>query len=119
MLSYAAKSKAIDMKELPFFDRYSAENYKPTNNSTIDPSTSLRDLGITVSNDFSWSSHILNIASKGNQMASWVLSLFKNRGKVLETTVLIIQKYEISEFFFTFDQFPKKSSLSTTKVFKK
>ena len=47
MLSYAAKSKAIDMKELPFFDRYSAENYKTTNNSTIDPSTSLRDLGIS------------------------------------------------------------------------
>merc|ERR1712212_498599 len=43
--------------------------------------SSLRDLGITVSNDFSWSEHIAKITTKGNQMAAWALSLYKNRGR--------------------------------------
>ena len=81
ILSYATKCKHIDMKEIPFFDQYSADNYKTSSSNTIDPSTSLRDLGMTVSNDYSWSPHILNIISKGNQMASWVLSIFKDRGR--------------------------------------
>ena len=42
---------------------------------------SLRDLGIIVSPDLSWSPHISKIVEKGRSVASWVLSVFRTRDK--------------------------------------
>ena len=74
------------LHHLPFM----AENlaYFTSNNTTIEPSFSVRDLGVRVSNDLSWSSHIANIVRDSNVMASWVLSVFADRSIPIMLTLL-------------------------------
>ena len=45
----------------------------------LKPAEDLRDLGVVVTPDLSWSSHIGNIVKKARAMSSWVLSVFRTR----------------------------------------
>ena len=39
----------------------------------------VRDLGVTISADLSWKSHIGSMVAKGRSFAAWVLSVFRSR----------------------------------------
>ena len=65
------------MDELPFFsDLY---QYSVSSDSSLFPVHQLRDLGVLVSSDLSWSPHIREIADKARKKAAWVLSVFYTR----------------------------------------
>ena len=63
--------------ELPFVSE--SMMYTISGGDTIQPTDNLRDLGITVCSDLSWSLHISSIACKARSIASWVFSVFKTR----------------------------------------
>ena len=54
---------------------------------TLQPVNQLRDLGVLVSKDLSWSPHIHSIANKARQKASWVLSVFHTRFTAIMLTL--------------------------------
>jgi hypothetical protein len=47
----------------------------------------VRDLGVKVSSDLSWSTHIGNMVSKARSTLSWLLSVFKTCDKTAMTTL--------------------------------
>tara|TARA_B110000196_G_scaffold313297_1_gene319802 strand:- start:36 stop:1004 length:969 start_codon:yes stop_codon:yes gene_type:complete len=67
------------LKELP----YTAElhQYTTPNGTVMTPLDSVRDLGVTITPDLSWSLHINNIVDSANRMSSWILSVFATRDK--------------------------------------
>ena len=68
---------------LPFCVEQSS--YYVSDNVVLYPTFELRDLGLVVTGDLSWSSHIYRITSTARSMASWVLSVFLSR----ETDVML------------------------------
>ena len=64
---------------LPFLNDIT--NYTTPNGSEIERSTIVRDLGVNMSDDFSWTPHINIMADKARQMSSWVLGVFSDRSK--------------------------------------
>ena len=60
--------------------------YITTSGTTITPSDSVRDLGITVCSDLSWRPHIVKVAKKGRCMAQWVFGVFSGRDRELMIT---------------------------------
>ena len=65
------------LHELPFVSQY--YQYSTSNGGTLSPIYKLRDLGVTVCQDLSWSPHIRSITDKARQKAAWVLSVFHTR----------------------------------------
>ena len=65
--------------ELPYSHYRSC--YKTLNNTLIESSTLIKDLGITFSSDSSFSTHISNIAKKATNKAAWILSVFSTRNQ--------------------------------------
>ena len=51
------------------------------------PSKMVKDLGVMVSADLSWSPHVTLIAERARKVAAWVLSAFKTRNKVTMLTL--------------------------------
>ena len=71
--------------ELPFVCEHL--QYPVSNGIILEPVHQLRDLGILVSSDVSWSPHIRAIANKARQKASWVLSVFHTRSANIMLTL--------------------------------
>ena len=65
------------LTELPFYSQY--KEYETADGSIISPQCSVRDLGVTISEDLSWSPHINTITNGGKKIAAWTLSVFQNR----------------------------------------
>ena len=63
--------------DLPFSAEYT--EYHTADGSVISPQCTVKDLGITISSDASWSPHIANITEDAKKMASWILSVFHDR----------------------------------------
>ena len=63
--------------ELPFVSE--TMTYHISNGSSLSPVSSLKDLGIIVSADLSWSTHISTIVSRSRSILSWVFSVFRTR----------------------------------------
>ena len=59
--------------------------YQVSTGVTLYPVQHLRDLGVIVTSDLSWSTHISSIACKARSVASWVFSVFRSRN----TTVML------------------------------
>ena len=86
ILNYSLNNSLL-LRELPFTSQYSC--YNLPNGRTIDPAKTVRDLGLGVllSNDCSWSSHIQQMAKTARTMTSWVLSVFRDRSRFLMLTL--------------------------------
>jgi hypothetical protein len=78
-------NKRSHSSELPFF--METLLYKVSSEETLYPVDTVRDLGVMVSSDLSWSAHIGNMVSKARSTLSWVLSVFKTRDKTVMTTL--------------------------------
>ena len=73
------------LSELPFMNEYFT--YAATNNITIYPSPSVRDLGVIVDPQLSWDSHISKITVNARRMLGWIFNVFLTRDK--ETMLLL------------------------------
>ena len=67
------------LQELPLFPLTMC--YTLSSGEVLYPSENVRDLGVTISHDFSWSRHICDTVAKARNVASWVLNVFKTRNK--------------------------------------
>ena len=76
-------NKRNPLYELPFV--HEQFQYTTSTGTILTPVDQLRDLGITVSSDSSWTSHIRSSCDKARKMAAWVFSVFHscNAGLVL------------------------------------
>ena len=65
------------LRELPF----SADNYlyHLSDGRAIDPAHTVRDLGVLLSSDGSWSAQIARVVSEARRVAGWTLGAFKSR----------------------------------------
>ena len=63
-------------KELPF---YAPPEYQTPNKSIIKAKSLVRDLGVQLSSDYSWTPHINIMVDNARRIASWVLSVFADR----------------------------------------
>ena len=70
-------NKRNPLHQLPFAHEHF--QYKTSTGTILTPVDQLRDLGITVSNDLSWTSHIRSSCDKARKMAAWVFSVFHTR----------------------------------------
>jgi hypothetical protein len=68
-----------------WFDDFVCEHfqYPVTNEITLVPVQQLRDLGILVSSNLSWTPHIRSITDKARQKAPWVLGVFHTRSATI------------------------------------
>jgi len=71
--------------ELPFY--VESLLYKVSGDVTLYPVENVRDLGVKVSSDLSWSKHVGDMVTKARSKLSWVLSVFKTRDKVVMMTL--------------------------------
>ena len=75
LIHRADQSHHLD--QLPFYSEYT--HYVTNDGSNISPSFYVKDLGVTISADLTWSKHISNITDDARKIASWVCSVFSNR----------------------------------------
>ena len=71
--------------ELPFVCEQF--QYKVSDTTLLRPVEQLRDLGVTMSSDLSWSQYIYEITGKARQKAIWVLAVFRSRSKDIILTL--------------------------------
>ena len=77
-------SKTNTLRELPFVN----EIYQySTSKGPLEPVNQLRDLGVIICPDLSWTSHISTICNKSKQKAAWVLSVFHSRSPMVILTL--------------------------------
>ena len=72
--------------------------YTTSSGESLYPSENVRDLGVTISHDLSWSRHICDTVAKARNVASWVLSVFKTRNKDVMLTLYKSLVRSILEF---------------------
>ena len=84
LIVHKANTSSV-LDHLPF----TIENYTYTvsNGDTLYPKNQLKDLGIIVSPDLSWSPHINTISSRARSIAYWVLSVFNSRDRLTMLTL--------------------------------
>ena len=62
-------------------------NYHAPDNAVIEEKDHLRDLGVEMSNDLSFSIHIQNTVTAASKLAGWALRTFRRRSKTLMLTI--------------------------------
>ena len=65
------------LKKLPFSAEF--RHYKISEDITLMPVESVRDLGVIISSDRTWTHQIDDVIDSSRIMAAWVLSVFRNR----------------------------------------
>ena len=53
------------------------QTYQVSHGNIMYPTDAVKDLGVLISADLSWSSHVTMIADRARKVASWVLSAFR------------------------------------------
>ena len=85
VLKYSLNSTRL-MRELPFTAHL--YDYFTESEKAIKSSQTVRDLGIILSNDNSWTPHIRNMVEVARRTSAWVLSVFGTRTEHLMMTLL-------------------------------
>jgi hypothetical protein len=90
MLLHEDKFKVISYRlnstlNLPFSTGLG--EYLTPSGAEITPSDTVRDLGVHLSNDCSWTHHVSIIAAEAGKMAAWVLGTFRDRSALTMTTL--------------------------------
>ena len=78
LLCYHAKPSKL-LRELPFADEYC--QYQTPGGYTMLPKEIVKDLGVHLSADLSWSPHIAKMVASARHVAAWVLGVFRDRSK--------------------------------------
>ena len=73
-------NKRSPLHQLPFAHEHF--QYTTSTGNILTPVDQLRDLGITVSKDLSWTSHIRSSCDKARKMAAWVFIVFRTRNRI-------------------------------------
>ena len=70
---------------LPFSNSFNS--YIATNSINIDPSSSVKDLGIVIDESLNWKLQIEVICKKSKQLSAWILSVFYTRDRLTMLTL--------------------------------
>ena len=84
-LRYGNK-KPNNLAELPF--NTDLVSYQTPTGHTLEPSQNTRDLGVVMCSQYTWDLHIGEMIEKAQDMASWTLSVFRDRSMEVMTTLL-------------------------------
>ena len=84
LITHSTSQRNI-LHELPFQSEFT--EYHTADGSVISPQPTVRDLGVTVSSDLSWTTHINNITDDARKIASWILSVFSDRSAITLMTL--------------------------------
>ena len=78
LLCYRTNSSKL-LRELPFPDEFC--QYVTPGGYTLSPKHVVKDLGVYLEDNLTWSHNIHNMIISANKMAAWVLGVFKDRSK--------------------------------------
>ena len=84
VMNYCLNS-TLSLRNLPFTAE--TRQYCTSEGCIIEASPHIRDLGVYVSDDCSWTYHVNMIAAEARQVASWVLGAFRDRTILTMTTL--------------------------------
>ena len=84
VLNYSLNTSLL-LRHLPFTSE--CKEYLTSGGHTLEPIDVVRDLGVLVSNDRSWTPHIEQTVQSARTIASWVLSVFRDRSPVIMMTL--------------------------------
>ena len=90
------KCRDTHLEELPFTTCYS--QYQTASGVTIYPGDHIRDLGVTISSDLTWDTHISTMLQKANTMSAWVFNVFKCRDPLIMITLYKSMVRSIMEY---------------------
>ena len=79
-------NKTRELREMPFNSEY--YRYYTPSGEAIEPTTCVRDLGVNMTNDGSWSTHINTITGEAKRLAGWILGVFRDRSEKTMVTLL-------------------------------
>ena len=65
------------LKHLPFYTEYT--EYQTEDGTVISPQSTVKDLGVMITQDISWSPHISKVCESSRKTSSWILSVFFDR----------------------------------------
>ena len=78
--------KTKPMRALPFNVQY--YRYNSTSGEAIEPAYCVKDLGIYMTDDASWETHISIITKEAKRLAGWTLGVFRDRSERTMLTLL-------------------------------
>ena len=84
VVSYSQNGSKI-LRQLPFYP--STVEYSTPRGHVIEPQATVRDLGVYVSSDRSWTPHIEKTVQGARKMAAWALSAFRERSTFVMLTL--------------------------------
>ena len=85
LINFNIRTRESPLSNLPFHNEL--YQYITSEGNILEPSTSVTDLGITMSEDLKWSSHVSSIVRNSKRKAGWVLSVFKDRSPFVMKTL--------------------------------
>ena len=99
------------LRRCPLETSYIVYTYEVSDDVTPTSVEELRDLGLTMSADLSWGSHIGKLVSRGRSSAFWVMSIFMSRGE--EVMMTLYKRFVHSQLeYCSLLWHPKKSVIS-------
>ena len=99
VMNYCLNSTAT-LRSMPFasclYEYYTAKS--AAQDSMIEPTAIVRDLGVHLSADCTWTAHVQRTAQSASKMAAWILSVFKDRSPLLMLTLFKSMVRSILEY---------------------